>query len=131
MSKAGIPAYKGKKTTPAKPKGCKAPAAKGPRPASTAGWYLCNWMTYLLPKYAKENKLDMDVGFIHLPTRPEYAAKDPEDPDWSAAVSTRTSALAEQVPVASMSIDQTLQGIRIALEECVRARAEERPAHAP
>jgi pyrrolidone-carboxylate peptidase len=88
-------------------------------------------MTYLLPKYAKENKLDMDVGFIHLPTRPEYAAKDPEDPDWSAAVSTRTSALAEQVPVASMSIDQTLQGIRIALEECVRARAEERPAHAP
>ncbi|MFA5139237.1 MAG: hypothetical protein WC728_08385 [Elusimicrobiota bacterium] len=129
MSKAGIPAYMGRSTDPAEPEGCKDPASKDPQPTATTGWYLCNWMTYLLPKYVEENRLDADVGFIHIPTRPEYAAKDPKDPDWSAEASTRTAALVERPPAASLSFDQTLRGIRTALEECVRARAQERPPH--
>lgn len=95
-------------------------------PYATPGWYLCNYFCYKGPWYVEENDLDIDIGFIHIWNRPEYRAwprleaieacgkKDQECFDYWI----------EKSHSSSMSIDDTIRAITIALEECVRARAE-------
>lgn len=133
MSKAGIPANKGQKTgyvSPGDPPGCPSPPGYPtypdgyPQPSATPGWYLCNFMTYNLDWYMEENHLKSRImyGFIHVPTRAEYAAKDPTllvktNPDYEDYITSWT--------MPSMEMSRMIEGIQVALEECVRAKAWE------
>jgi pyrrolidone-carboxylate peptidase len=139
MSKAGIPANKGGETgyvRPGNPQGwCDYPQCPhppgyipgtnpegDPQPSATPGWYLCNFMTYNLDWYMEENHLKRQImyGFIHVPTRAEYAAKDPSllvktNPDYEKYIT--------EWAMPSMEMSRMIEGIQTALEECVRAKA--------
>ncbi len=137
MSKAGIPANKGQQTgyvPPGNPAGwcdypqCPYPPGGGsnnpgtPQPSATPGWYLCNFMTYSLDWYMEENNLKDKImyGFIHVPTRSEYAAKDPSllvktNPNYESYITEWT--------MPSLEMSRMITGIQTALEECVRAKA--------
>jgi pyrrolidone-carboxylate peptidase len=117
MLDGGIPAYRGKKTGYVKIKGKSYPTA-------TPGWYLCNFLTYKLAKYVEEEAPDLLAGFIHIPTRPEYVAWDRADAlDKLDPESDKFTNLIEGSPSASMEMDRMIEGIRVSLEECVRAKA--------
>lgn len=126
MLKAGVPAYRGKKTGYVTYTEEIPPCIKpGTYPSATPGWYLCNFLTYKLAKYVLEEAPDIAAGFIHIPTQPEYvawdryAALEALDPD-----SPEFDELIEDTPSASMKLSDMIDGIRISLEECVRAKAE-------
>jgi len=94
-------------------------------PMATPGWYLCNYFCYKGPWYVQENDLDIDIGFIHIWTRPEYRAwprlQDIEEcGDDQACIDYYM----ERSHSSFMSIDDTVRAIRIGLEECVRARVQ-------
>jgi pyrrolidone-carboxylate peptidase len=138
MSKAGIPANRGgtlPDLQPGNPAGwCDLPkcpyppGAPGipdgfPQPNATPGWYLCNFMTWSLDAYMEKNKLRDKImyGFIHVPTRSEYAAKDP-------ALLVKTNPNYEKYitewAMPSLEMSRMINGIDIALQECVRAKVE-------
>jgi pyrrolidone-carboxylate peptidase len=74
-------------------------------------------MLYNLSMYQPISGVDFDFGFIHVPTRHEYAVKNPSDPDFMTKI-------AEWV-MPSMEMSRMIKGIEVSLEECVRARAGE------
>jgi len=93
------------------------------RPTATPGWYLCNYMTYNLALMTEENP-ELMAGFIHIPQRPEYSAlfryldlKDlePGTPEFNGTIESELSA--------SIELQRTIDGVRICLEECLRAGA--------
>jgi len=94
-----------------------------PQPSASPGWYLCNFMTYNLDWYMEEHHLKNKVmyGFIHVPTRAEYAAKDP-----SLLVKTnpKYEEYIKEWCMPSMEMSRMINAIQIALEECVRAKAK-------
>lgn len=117
MLDAGIPAYRGKKTGYRTIDGVDYPTA-------TPGWYLCNFLTYKLAKYVEEEIPDLLAGFIHIPTQPEYVAWDRAAAlDALPRNSDEFDELIESSPSASMKLGDMINGIRISLEECVRAKA--------
>ena len=63
----------------------------------SAGTYLCNQICYVLLHHLHSQNLEVPAGFIHLPALPEQAAQ-------------------MKGPVASMSLETMIQGIRIALQ---------------
>lgn len=104
MRRSGIPAYKGTLTDRGE--------GQVPRYSTTTGTYLCNLMAYMLAHHVQEYNLDIDVGFIHVPTRPEYAAQ------------SQLGKVLTSPPSASMEIERMIEGVRIALQECVRAKVQ-------
>ena len=80
-------------------------------------------MTYNLDWYMEEHRLKNKVmyGFIHVPTRAEYAAKDP-----SLLVKTnpKYEEYIKEWCMPSMEMSRMINAIQVALEECVRAKAE-------
>jgi pyrrolidone-carboxylate peptidase len=79
-------------------------------------------MTYNLDWYMEEHHLKKCImyGFIHVPTRAEYAAKDPsllvkKNPDYENYITSWA--------MPSMEMSRMIEGIQVALEECVRAKA--------
>jgi len=95
------------------------------RPRATPGWYLCNYMAYNLAMITEEDT-DLIAGFIHIPQRPEYSAlfqyldlKDlePDTPEFNTTIESELSA--------SIELQRTIDGVRICLEECLRARAQQ------
>ena len=98
----------------------------GPIPyRSTAGGYLCNWMAYLLPHYVEVNDLDINVGFVHIPTQPAYRVEG----RLAAAQAAETEEELEEILKgnfgAFMDIDRTIEGVRTALETNVRILSQE------
>jgi len=121
--KAGIPARRGYKRGYSND--------DPPLPMATPGWYLCNYFAYKGPWYVEQHNLDIDIGFIHLWNRPEYRAwprleqieacfADPYEIQGQPCYDY----LMERSHSSSMSIDDTIRAITIALEECVRARVQ-------
>jgi len=96
------------------------------RPSATPGWYMCNFMTYNLAQMIEEEEYDfLDLaGFIHVPQRSAYAALfrcnaleglTPGSAEYIAEL--------EKTIGKSLEIDRTIDGVRIAIEECLRAKA--------
>jgi len=133
MNKAGIPSYKGQElpyVQPGNPVGwCDYPQCPyppgytpdnpggDPQPSATPGWYLCNFMLYNLSMYQPISGVNYDFGFIHVPTRHEYATKNPSDPDFMTKIT--------EWVMPSMEMSRMIKGIEVSLGECVRARAGE------
>ena len=116
--RAGIPAKRGKKLGYRTIDGVDYPRA-------TPGWYLCNYFAYKGSWYVEQHNLDIDIGFIHLWNRPEYRAW-PRLEQIEACGDNQEcfDSLIEGSHSSSMSIDDTIRAITIALEECVRARVQ-------
>ena len=79
---------------------------KDGRRISTAGTYLCNYFCYSVSRYVEVKKLDILVGFVHIPQRPEYVAMD--------YLSGRRSDL-----YANMPINLTIEGVKIGLAAAI------------
>ena len=96
------------------------------RPRTSPGWYMCNYMTYGIPMLIEDHGWDAIGGFIHIQTRPEYKTMgrvaDIEalgpDPDPEALEDLLNNSIS-----AATSLDRNIAGVRIALQECVRAAA--------
>ena len=94
------------------------------RPRTSPGWYMCNYMTYGIPMLIEDNGWDAIGGFIHIQTRPEYKTMgrvaDIEalgpDPDPEALEDLLNNSISSGTP-----LDLNIAGVRIALQECVRA----------
>lgn len=91
------------------------------RPSTSPGWYMCNYMTYGIPMLIEKYGWNAIGGFCHVKTRPQYRAMDRltdyEDapPEDKIAVLQRSISSSDWLPM-------TIEGIRIALQECVRAK---------
>jgi len=114
MLEAGIPARRGSTT-----------GYREGLPTATPGWYLCNYMTYNLALMTAENP-ELMAGFIHIPQRPEYSAlfqylvlKDlePGTPEFDEKIESELGP--------SIELQRTTDGVRICLEECLRASAQQ------
>jgi pyroglutamyl-peptidase len=83
--------------------------------SSTTGRYLCNFMTYMLAKYAGEHP-EVKAGFVHIPTLPEYVSMDIANklPDYDLT----------KAPSSTMQKDLIVEGIRICIETVILAYAE-------
>lgn len=115
MLEAGIPARRGHTTG----------YDDEDRPTATPGWYLCNYMTYNLALMTEENS-ELMAGFIHIPQRSEYAALfrylDLTDPEITPE---EFEEKIERSVGSSLELERTIDGARICLEECLRARAQQ------
>ncbi|HSL94123.1 MAG TPA: pyroglutamyl-peptidase I [Bacillota bacterium] len=65
--------------------------------SNTAGTYLCNFVTYLLEHYVRNNDLKIKTCFVHIPFLPEQTVGKKE------------------VALASMSLDSIVQGLQAAV----------------
>ncbi len=114
MLEAGIPARLGHQTG----------YTDDGRPMATPGWYMCNYMTYHLALMTEEDP-ELIAGFIHIPQRPEYSALfryndlqelTPGSPEWNELIGERVGV--------SLELQRTIDGIRIAIEETLRATVQ-------
>ena len=80
-------------------------------------------MTYGIPMLIEDHGWDAIGGFCHIKTRPEYRS------EFRLAQYEAATTPAEKIAVLQQSISSsdwlpmTTEGIRIALQECVRAKA--------
>lgn len=93
-------------------------------PRATPGWYLCNYLTYKLPMYVENNDLDATVGFIHIATRPEYRAEFRLKQLLEADTMEEYDDIVERSIGYSLELERTIDAIRIALEETVKAHVK-------
>ena len=94
------------------------------RPTATPGWYMCNYMTY---HFAMMTEADPELiaGFIHIPQRSPYAAlfryndlqeEEPYSPEWYEELEKELSP--------SLELQRIIDGVRISIEETLRAGVE-------
>jgi pyrrolidone-carboxylate peptidase len=96
------------------------------RPSASPGSYMCNYMSYGIPMLIEKHAWPAIGGFIHIQTRPEYVVMSRveqiealgQNPDPVALEDLLNNSIGS-----STTLDQNIEGVRIALQECVRAKA--------
>jgi len=95
-----------------------------PLPMATPGWYMCNYMTYHLAMMTEADP-ELMAGFIHIPQRSPYAALfrynalqdlEPYSPEWYEELEKELSP--------SLELQRIIDGIRIVIEESLRATVQ-------